>query len=339
MKKSLLVLLMCLCTGGAYAQDDDVYFVPSSKDKTPSTVTGNNSRSSYEPVVNSDELSSDNWAEGRKNDHWDVDSYNRRGKNYRYNSDTLSASADYDEGYADGYEDGSYTARLVRFWSPRPGVYVSSPYYLDYYDLWYDPWFYGYGYSWGWSFSWSGWWGWGSWYGWRPYYSWWGWGWGHWHDPWWGGPAYAWGHGHWRSSGLDYRYGYNRRLYAGAGNRSSRDGSSGRFGTGFAGNRNSRSTSYRSSFDRNAAHGVTSGSRSSRTYRGNTTDNLQRSYDRNNSSRNFDTERSSRSSRSYQPSRSTSTPSRSISSGGGFNRGGFGGGRGGGGGRSYGGRR
>lgn len=72
----------------------------------------------------------------------------------------------YDDGYDDGYEDGYFTSRLVRFWSPRVGVYVSSPFYMDYYDLCYDPFYYGYASPWyGW--GWSGWYGWGSWYGWR----------------------------------------------------------------------------------------------------------------------------------------------------------------------------
>lgn len=39
MKKSLLLLTLCLSSLGTYAQDDDVYFVPSSKDKTETNDT------------------------------------------------------------------------------------------------------------------------------------------------------------------------------------------------------------------------------------------------------------------------------------------------------------
>ena len=180
MKKSLLLLALCLGSLSTYAQDDDVYFVPSSKDKVQSNDTYTApGRSSYSPISGNEDNStfqSSNWANGRGNGKWNVDDYNRRGRNYKSNvSDTLDNQQTYNQGYEDGYEDGSCTARIVRFCSPRAGIYVSSPYYLDYYDLCYDPFYYGYGSPW--SISWSGWWGWGSWYGWRPYYSsWYGWG-------------------------------------------------------------------------------------------------------------------------------------------------------------------
>ena len=210
MKKSLLLLAVCLGSLGTYAQDDDVYFVPSSKDKTETNDTYTApGRSSYSPITGSDDqtFQQSNWAAGRGNGQWDVDAYNRRGRNYKGNTvaDTLDAQQSYNQGYDDGYEDGSCTARIVRFWSPRAGVYVSSPYYMDYYGLcdFYDPFYYGYGSAW--SIGWSGWYGWGSWYGWRPYYgSWYGWGGWHspwydpWYDPWyggygwWGGPHHDW---------------------------------------------------------------------------------------------------------------------------------------------------
>lgn len=207
MKKSLLLLTLCLSSLGTYAQDDDVYFVPSSKDKTETNDTYTASgRSSYTPITGNDDptFQQSDWAAGRGNGRWDVDAYNRRGRNYKGNAvaDTLTSQQTYDQGYEDGYEDGSCTARIVRFWSPRAGVYVSSPYYMDYYDLSYayDPFYYGYGSAW--SIGWSGWYGWGSWYGWRPYYSWYGWGGWHspwydpWYDPWYGGcgwwPRYDW---------------------------------------------------------------------------------------------------------------------------------------------------
>lgn len=162
MKKSLLLLTLCLSSLGTYAQDDDVYFVPSSKDKTETNDTYTASgRSSYTPITGSDDptFQQSDWAAGRGNGRWDVDAYNRRGRNYKGNgvADTLTSQQTYDQGYEDGYEDGSCTARIVRFWSPRAGVYVSSPYYMDYYDLYYtyDPFYYGYGSAWsiGWSLS------------------------------------------------------------------------------------------------------------------------------------------------------------------------------------------
>lgn len=191
---------MSLAALGSYAQDDDVYFVPSSKDNATTRTVTTAGRHSYTPEGSTaDTYDHSNWAEGRGNCGRDVDDYNRRGRNYKQHveaADTVSAQGLYDQGYDDGYEDGSYTARIVRFWSPRPGVYVSSPYYMDFYDLAYDPWYYGYGSPWSW--GWSGWYGWGSWYGWRPYYSWsWGWGWNGWYDPWWGGPYWGW-NGGWR---------------------------------------------------------------------------------------------------------------------------------------------
>lgn len=201
MKKSLLLIAMCLSALGTYAQDDDVYFVPSHEDTsasndTPDTYTSG--RSSYAPITDDETFQSSNWAANRGTCGRDIDEYNRRGRNYKQQlPDTLDAQASYNQGYDDGYEDGSCTARIVRFWSPRAGVYVSSPYYLDYFDLIdYDPWYYGYGSpcSWGW----SGWYGWGSWYGWRPYYASWGWGWDFgWHDPFfWHGYGHGWGWHH-----------------------------------------------------------------------------------------------------------------------------------------------
>lgn len=203
MKKSLLLLLMCIGANAAtaWAQDDDVYFVPSEKAQSSSQPkhTQKHAYDTYDPVANDYDFQESNWAEGRGNGNWDVDSYNRRGKNYKGQCDEEKSNAVscYDQGYADGYEDGKYTQRIVRFYSPRPGIYVSSPYYLDCYDFYFDPWYYGYAGGW----AWSGWWGWGSWYGWRPYYSNWHWGWGGWYDPWWGWPSYAWyPHHHWHGS-------------------------------------------------------------------------------------------------------------------------------------------
>lgn len=354
MKKSLLLLVACLACLGTYAQDDDVYFVPSSKNKTvqQEQQTPMN-RSTYTPITDEEQFSESNWAKNRGNNGWDVDEYNRRGKRYRGEcSDTVKDNSCYDQGYSDGfsdgYEDGSYTSRIVRFWSPRPGVYVSSPYYLDYYDLCYDPWYYGYYSPWSWSWGWSGWYGWGSWYGWRPYYS-WGWGWGPswaWYDPWWGGPGWHHHHHYWYPSNAERgpRGGYiaygGRRgtngsvAYGGRGSASrpsSAWGTSGRGTTqrttlGGTTNRpsrsfgNTRTTQQSGSLNRSSStqRKEQSTSRPSRSF-GNTD---SKSFNRSSSERS-----STRSSGSQRSSSSFSSPSRSS----------FGGGMTGGGGRSFGG--
>lgn len=359
MKKSLLLLMMCATLGtlSSYAQDDDVYFVPSSKGKVEKTENNTSAaRSSYTPINSDREADESNWADGRGNGGWDVDTYNRRGKNYKgQNYAEQDTARYYDQGYEDGYADGSYTARIVRFYSPRMGVYVSSPYYLDYYDLCYDPWYYGYGCSWGW----SGWWGWGSWYGWRPYYSSWYWGWGGWYDPWWG-PSYAWHYPHywhhnWLPAGAERgpRGGY---IAYGGRRGSGAFTSAGRGGV--SGSRPSNSFGYSRSAGRGSNLGINE-SRPSRSFGnstrpssnyGNSRNDIRRGNSSNNNSfnnsrTNNENNRSFRNSSSDRPSRSFSQPSRS--SGGSFgsgSRSGFGGsgsrgGFGGGGSRSVGGRR
>lgn len=364
MRKSLLLLAMCLVSIGTYAQDDDVYFVPSAKDRSSQsndtyTAPG---RSTYSPIQGDDNAyASSDWAAGRGNGGRDVDDYNRRGKNYKGSvlADTLTSQQLYDQGYDDGYEDGSYTARIVRFWSPRAGVCVSSPYYMDYYDLCYDPWYYGYGSPWSW--GWSGYWGWGSWYGWRPYYSSW-WGWGGWYDPWYYGPyyGYGWGWGggwypsHWVPSNAE------RGPVGGWISYGGRRGSGASYATAAGGRevggaRPSRSFGYtgggRSAYS-NGLRGSNSSWGSDNYRPSRSFGNASRGYDRSQSSRSFDNDRPSRSfnseSRSYsqpsQPSRSFGGGSFSGGSRSSFGGGGsFGGGRnfggGGGGGRSFGGRR
>jgi len=364
MRKSLIILAMCLGGLGAFAQDDDVYFVPSSEDNTQSSDTYTApGRSSYAPIPSDDaEASSqENWADGRGNCGRDVDEYNRRGKNYKGNvlADTLTGQDLYNQGYDDGYEDGSCTARIVRFWSPRAGVYVSSPYYLDFYDLcYYDPWYYGYG--WPYAYAWSGWWGWGSWYGWRPWHSSWYWGWGGWGDPWWGGPGYAWGgHGwrpeHWIPSNAErgpvggwIAYGGRRgsgpatasNARSGISGRSSSTlGLAGRRGFGTRGSLGGSSNARTSRSFGNSSRSFGSSSRSGKSFTPSRSTS-DRSQSSSRSSRSFSNERSSR---SYsQPSRSSSSYS-SGGYGGGSGRSFVGGGGrsggGGGGGRSFGGRR
>lgn len=344
MKKSLLLLAMGLNCIGMYAQDDDVYFVPSSKNsaETNDTYTAPG-RSSYSPISGSDNdqnFQSSNWANGRGNGKWDVDAYNRRGRNYKGNvADTLTTQQGYDQGYEDGYEDGSCTARIVRFWSPRAGIYVSSPYYMDYYDLCYDPFYYGYGSPW--SFGWSSWWGWGSWYGWRPYYSsWYGW-YDPWYDPWYYGPGWGGPHGWtaWRPSHIDggnWHVGNVHRPFINAGNRSTvSNGLGGRDN----GNRFGFSNNNRPSVSRNANRGFNgSGNRPSVNGTTSRSPRVFGGYDNNSNRTSQPQINYSRPSRSMNSTPSFSTPSRGSFGGGGFGGGNMGGGiRGGG--RSFGGRR
>lgn len=361
MKKSLILLAGMLFTLGASAQDDDVYFVPSSKTQTSTAEVYSGSHSSYTPLGSTGEtpsatddngaFESSDWCAHRGNGSWDVDAYNRRGRNYKGQcyADTTKAEKQgrtaYDEGYDDGYEDGYFTSRLVRFWSPRLGVYVSSPYYMDYYDFCYDPWYYGYASPWyGW--GWSGWWGWGSWYGWRPWHSgWYGWGWGGWYDPWWGGPSYAWYPHHWGGGfmpsnaqrgpvGGFVAYGGRRGTGAVGGNSTGRSGfrSGSRPSLGY-GSMSNRTTGGRTNYG--------SATRPSRNF-GNSNTTQRQSNSRSTTAR--PSQQSGQSNRSFgnssAPSRSyNSSPSRS---GGSFSGGGGGGrsfGGGGGGGRSFGGRR
>lgn len=343
MKKSLLLTALCLSTLGTYAQDDDVYFVPSSKDKIESNDTyhAEVGRSTYTPITTNDDdaFSQSNWANGRGNGKWDVDTYNRRGKKYNQNvDDTLSSQEGYDQGYADGYEDGSCTARIVRFSAPRAGVIVSSPFYWDYYDICYDPFYYGYGSPWSW--GWSGWYGWGSWYGWRPYYSSWSWSWG-WNSPWYGGwydPWYrpAWGCSHpywaWHTRPLPanaqpgVRGGWTARGGSrGAGlpinnsgitNRTAYGTSSGSRGFGVGTRTNSRNNAW------------TPNSNSQRTHTTQSNTSGYRGFNPN-SSRGLGNSNNSRSNNSYTPNRNTqrqqstqpSQPSRSNNSSFGSGRG------------------
>ena len=350
MKKSLLLLVTCLSALSTYAQDDDVYFVPSSKDRVETQQPTSLGQSSYTGISDEEAdqqtFQSSHWADNRGCGKWDVDAYNRRGRNYKGShyattNDSTSAQSQaqsprstYDDGYEDGYEDGYYTSRLVRFWSPRVGVYVSSPFYWDYYDLCYDPFYYGYASPWyGW--GWSGWYGWGSWYGWRPYYA---WGWGSpWYAPWWG-PGHGFYPGHWIPSNAQRGPVGGYIAYGGSRGAGQANGQRNNFGFS-----NTRSSSSWGSLNKgqNGRTNYGNATRPSRQF--GISSQPSRSYNnRQQPSQRTDQQRPSRSfgNTPSSPSRSFSMPSRST---GGFSGGGsFGGGRsfgGGGGGRSFGGRR
>lgn len=263
--KKLAILFLGLCTATLHcAAQDDVYFVSSKKkaktQKTPGksvvlplTESTSIGHSTVTPLTADTVFVTEDWTTERKTGLRDVDEYNRRGKK-TVETETADTLSPYELGYADGYEDGTYTSRIVRFYAPRPGIYVSSPYYWDYYDYAYDPWYYGYG-NWALGFYWDGWWGWGSWYGWRPYYTW------GWYDPFWCAPHH---HHYWAAvpaTGPTYRYGNSHRPFSPTASRpgrntvatrTSRDAAASRNGLGF--NRSSR----------NSQRSTTSPSRSTR---------------------------------------------------------------------------
>lgn len=168
----VLSLLVLGAPSNMQGQDDDVYFVPS-KSKTEQKESSRNvpSRSNVELIESDSPYDYDDWAAYRNNGTRDIDEYNRRGK-MGEPTDSLSEreqnSRDFEE-----VGEGTYTSRIVRFHSPRVGVYVSSPYYADYVDVWIDPWYY------------DPWWNGFSYWGWNGWYASWGW-YGHWcwHDPW-----------------------------------------------------------------------------------------------------------------------------------------------------------
>lgn len=176
---AILILATCFASWG-FAQDDDVYFVPTKARKAAEAKKlqerqQRRLQSDYEYIQNqgygADAFrDNDNWASGRVGQR-NVDEYNRR-------QATPDTSYVPDAGYD---EEGVYTSRLIRFHSPRVGVVVSSPYYglwVDCYDPWLTPWDADFYYS--------------SWYGWglSPYYYrssfYWRYG---WYDPWW---SYSW---------------------------------------------------------------------------------------------------------------------------------------------------
>lgn len=221
MKTLLLFSLSILPWLNVMAQDDDLYFTPSSQPISPENNTNS--------LVTTQEL--DRYEQPKlsvyNNNSRDDDEYNRRyissvdyqiggSSEYDYESnDTIFNTDSIDE----DMEDYEYSRRILRFHSPRVGIALSSPYYWDLvynygiydymYDAYYDPFFY----TWGWRYGWS--WGpWSSWYGpfwgWHHPYAWSYWGWGHgWHHR-----HYAWNHGRYshRSGGLHNRFERGERI-------------------------------------------------------------------------------------------------------------------------------
>ena len=344
--KKLFILLTCSCIAlGGFAQDDDVYFVPQKSKKT--------NRAEYIPVQQNDdaysytnEMKYDNWADGNAYSEEDIDAYNRRYQNDTTNIDTMNVYNP--EVYAqDEYTQGTYTARLVRFHSPRAGIIVSSPYYVDYYDLWGSPWYY------------DTWYGYPYWYGHNWYYSSWYWGWGYncWDWYWgWGCPNYWWGHHHHYYPHYPHYPHYPNHPHYASGNRGPHGGWVDRYrtnsGNKYASNNRTNNARNTRGYDSNYRPSREFGNRGNNSSRrdvnktnnnryqnsgtttrqfGNsnrtttTTRTTTRSYDNTNSNRSYN---SNSTNRSYN---STSSYSRSYSTGAGSSRsfGGGGGARGG----------
>lgn len=165
---SLLILFGAIFLSG-FAQDDDIYFVPSKAKKQQAQQPAPARVSPVAGTTTSNREDTADWAAGRISNR-DVDDYNRR---YVNHNDSL-----YEEMQSEDTQSGIYTTRLVRFHSPRVGIYVSSPFYADYYDYWYD---YGFLPDYHWSSIYGPWYGWGwSWNRWPYWNTWWGW-----HSPYW----------------------------------------------------------------------------------------------------------------------------------------------------------
>ena len=143
MKKLFIFILLASFSMAGSAQDDDVYFVPSKKKSKTTKVTTDDP---YAEGVGRrigdfpDPFEGESLGEEGNFKLRDVDEYNRR-PNALAAQQTDTVYADEEELAVDDAPDGDCTARIVRFHSPRAGVYVSSPYYIDFYDVYYNPWY------------------------------------------------------------------------------------------------------------------------------------------------------------------------------------------------------
>lgn len=259
-KLILLTTLFIALPASLFAQDDDMYFVPTKKN--------------IEKVRSSYGMPSDTYYSGSNRN---VDEYNRRSPGFSFEviqSDSVKGDIinfDGEQGvYPDSVSDFSLTRKMTRWdgYTPADAYWQGydqgrtdewrnstwhSPWYYSssfypWYDSWYDPWYYDYG--WGWRFDpwyyrhhWYGSWGWGAYYG--GYYG------------YYGGYHYA----------PVYHYGgyYNRGGKTIAGTRNHSIGSRGHSGSTWSGR-----SSIGSSVGRSTTYGrssVSSGtSRSSRSY-------------------------------------------------------------------------
>lgn len=193
--KKLFFLFILLGAGlllPAMAQDDDVYFVPSKKQRTTEqkneTFVRQRTANAYRTVSESDLAGSLR----------DVDEYNRRGRVADVATPVDSVVTADEEWIA-----GTYTDRIVRFHAPRAGVYVSSPFYGSYIDVYLDDPFF-YDWTWAHSYVWSPFWYYG--WGWNSFwYPAWNWGYHPWYPVW---GHYPW-HPGWHHGGIAMRPGGN----------------------------------------------------------------------------------------------------------------------------------
>ncbi len=200
-----LAAIYCLFPLLASAQSD-VYYIPSKKAKTVTKINSNGGDT--ETYYSANAVANETKTAKYYSENRDVDEYNRRG------SSATSSAAD-EPVYSDdetavnnpqAIEDYNCTKHIIRFYSPRRGVIISSPYYWDicYNDVWdvyYDSWAYGlpsYAY---WTYAYDPW-----YYNHWWYRSCWDFTWG-WYDPWWG--SYYWG---WRHP---LYWGWDRPYYGG----------------------------------------------------------------------------------------------------------------------------
>ena len=219
MKKIVFLSLVALClpwTLAAQSVVDDLYYVPSKKEKAEQKKDRPKNETvvvtpADEVVVKSNTPMTVHASDGQttvvvrdaKGNTRDVDEYNRRYEASDYDftaqNDTLYIDEKpYDgldgewvggefEGSADDYE---YATRIIRFRNPRYAIPISSPLYFDVvyglntwdWNVYYDV-FFAYAFPtftnrlwWDWRFNSYGWWG-------YPYYG-WGWSWNSWYDPW-----------------------------------------------------------------------------------------------------------------------------------------------------------
>jgi hypothetical protein len=187
MKKLILsLLLMGVLPVGMYAQDDDMYFVPTKEKMAKEDAAyGMPSNTYYSGSKrNVDDYNRQSWSsvvpiDSTGNDIIDFsavrgvypDSTYSESSDYQYTT-RLSRFDDYtpSQAYIDGFRAGRWSSPWYSSYYPW---YTSSWYYWDdpwYYSSWYgwsSPWYYGYGYYRPWHYGYYGYYG--GWYG-RPYY-------------------------------------------------------------------------------------------------------------------------------------------------------------------------
>lgn len=351
--KFLLIALFAAMSFGGYAQTDDMYFVPTKKQKQAEKEEEEHRREQERLVYDLQRQEREEPVSGER----DVDEYNRRGRSQNdvvltdsagvqwtlhvdENGETIwmpveenagerSATARDNDYLRDGYadEDDYVCTRLLT----RYHGYYSPVYYAGWYDPWfYDPWYYDPWYYTGWYGP-----------GWHAHVH-WGWGWSfgwNWGPGWWGPgfypvyPSYpSYGYGGRRGSSFGHvgggalaqgsrRGGASQGTFNSTGRRAGSyvapRGVTSRGGSRSGATGTSRSTSrgnYVPSTSRGTSRTGTSRSTTTNPSRGTTT----------NSSRS--SSRSSSSSYNASPSRSGSSRSGGFSTGGGFSGGSRGGG-------------